>query len=64
MTWFGEAILIALVSILGTVGGWLFGRRKNKAEASLLEVKAITAIREFYETALKDTKNQLQYYIQ
>ena len=53
-----------VVGVLTAVGGWLVGRRKHKAEASLLEIKAITAIREFYETALNDTKNQLQYYIQ
>lgn len=50
-------------SVITAIGGWLIGRRKHKAEASLLEIKAVTAITEFYETALNDTKKQLDYYI-
>ncbi len=67
MTGFESAFSIVtpiVMSVFTAVGGWLMGRRKNKAEASLLEVKAISAIREFYETALNDTKKQLEYYIQ
>ena len=59
-----EGILTASsVSLLTALGGWLIGKRKQNAEASLIEVKAINAIREFYESALNDTKNQLQHYI-
>ena len=53
-----------LIAIITGIGGWFAGRKKHKAEATLLEIKAVTAIKEFYETALNDTKKQLDYYIQ
>ena len=54
---------LVVSSVITAIGGWLIGRRKHKAEVSLIEIKAVTAITEFYETALNDTKKQLDYYI-
>ena len=51
------------VSIITAAGGWFVGRRKNKAETSLLEIQGVVAIKEFYESALNDTRKQLDYYI-
>lgn len=56
--------IIGIISpILTAIAGWFAGRRKNTAEASLLEVEGISAIRTFYEDALNNMKEQLQYYI-
>ena len=58
-----EIIAPYVVSVLTGVGGWYFGKRKNNAEAQLLEIKGLDAIRAFYETALTDTNKQLNKYI-
>jgi hypothetical protein len=63
-----EAVLTAVIggatSIIGGFVGWLMGRRKQKAEASILEIKGLDSVREFYEKVLQDNLSKLDYYIQ
>lgn len=61
-------LMMGLITIVSTVisgwAGWFFGRRKQNAEASILEAKGLAAIREFYESVQKDNNKALGYYIQ
>lgn len=63
MTGLEVALATGVPALVGIIGGWVIGKRKNKAEASLLEIKAVTAMKEFYESVLNDTKKQLDFYI-
>lgn len=59
----GVEIGLIISNIITPIGAWVAGRKKNQIEASLLEIKGVTAIKEFYESALNDTNKQLARYI-
>lgn len=59
----GVEIALVISNIITPVGAWVAGRKKNRIESSLLEIKGVTAIKEFYESALNDTNKQLARYI-
>lgn len=58
------ALLTTLfTTMMGTFGGWFFGRKKQRAETSIIQIQALDAIRQFYEKLLADNNNKLDYYI-
>lgn len=63
-----EAIILAIIGVIATVVsgwvGWFVGKRKQNAEASLIEVQALDSIRKFYESIQKDNNATLQAYIE
>lgn len=62
-----ETIITGLGGIMATslVGiiSYRQGKRKQNAEAALIEVQSMQAISEFYKKALQDTNEKLGYYI-
>ena len=62
-----ETIITGLIGVVTTslVGiiSYQQGKRKQNAEAALIEVQSMQAISEFYKKALQDTNEKLGYYI-
>lgn len=52
-----ETLLVAVTSLLSSIGTWLFARRKNKADAKISELKSVEmAIAIWREAAVKLTE--------
>lgn len=59
-----EVIIVNMLTVIASgFTGWLFGKKKQKAEVSILEAKGLNSIREFYEKLLQDNIVKLEYYI-
>lgn len=62
-----ETIITGLIGIVTSslVGiiSYHQGKRKQNAEAALIEVQSMQAISDFYKKALQDTNEKLGYYI-
>lgn len=61
-------IILALIglasSTLSGSLGWMLGKRKQNAEASLLEANSLETTRQLYESIIKDMQSKLAYYIE
>lgn len=56
-------IIIGAIGLISSTITFLFGRRKTKAEVSLIESSNLDAIRQFYTDLQKDQSDILNYYI-
>lgn len=54
-----EIILGAISGALGGLGGWIVGRKKNRAEVSGLELDNIKTILDIHKTELIDLRKNL-----
>lgn len=59
ITGLGGIVATSLVGIIS----YQQGKRKQNAEAALIEVQSMQAISDFYKKALQDTNEKLGYYI-
>lgn len=59
ITGLGGIITTSLVGIIS----YRQGKRKQNAEAALIEIQSMQAISDFYKKALQDTNEKLGYYI-
>lgn len=62
-----ETIITGLTGILAAslagIISYRQGKRKQNAEAALIEIQSMQAISDFYKRALQDTNEKLGYYI-
>lgn len=54
------SLISAGTAIVSSFIGWLIGRRKNKADSSLIESDVLNKVRDFYKASLDDTNNKLE----
>lgn len=54
------SLISAGTAIVSSFIGWLIGRRKNKADSSLIESDVLNKVRDFYKASLDDTNNKLK----
>lgn len=54
-----EIILGTISGALGGLGGWLMGRKKNRAEVSALELDNIKTILDIHKEELSDLRKYL-----
>lgn len=54
------SLISAGTAIVSSFIGWLIGRRKNKADSSLIESDVLNKVRDFYKVSLDDTNNKLE----
>lgn len=58
-----EVGFIALIGLLTTLLGYLFGKKKRTVETSILETDLQKKIHETYQQIISDTNRSLGYYI-
>ena len=54
------SLISAGTAIVSSFIGWLIGRRKNKADSSLIESDVLNKVRDFYKASLDDINNKLE----
>lgn len=54
------SLISAGTAIVSSFIGWLIGRRKNKADSSLIESDVLNKVRDFYKASLDDTNSKLE----